>query len=628
MPGDRRGIGQIGRIARIARMRRLLCGVLCLPLAAGAQNAAPAVAALANAFVLRAISFTPGTATQDGLHRYRDPSIGRVTELDGLLDAYTPAELDRERAFYRGVKAQLAHIRVAGLDPETRVDYAVLQNAVASALFALDDERAYEWRPQLYAEDLGGTLFSNISLEYADTATRARDLTSRVERVPAFIAQAMAILQASNPTFRQVAVEETGGVIDLIDATGAAFVSRTPSVARYATARIAADSALLRFQRFVRDTLPRRAERDWRVGPTLFAGKWRDYLQVAATPAEMLRAAEDSVTAARAEMLRLAEPLHAAWFPDHHHAGSVDDTLNAVVGEVLARIGADHADRDSLLTEAEHDVATLEQFVRDHRIVSLDDFSNLMVIPTPLFMRGIYGVAGAVFAPPLEPHLATFYWVTPIPSSWPADRAEAKLREYNRYKMLSLTTHEAVPGHVVQGLYAGRVQPAGRRVLRAVYANTPYVEGWAVYTEHMMRAEGVNGGDSVKARLTELKGMLRIYVNAIIDIRLHTMGMREADAVTLMMRDAFQERPEAEAKLQRAKLDYVQLVTYFAGEQAWKQFRREVEQREGARFNLCRFHDTALLYGPVPVPTAQALYDAGVAPAADAFPSRCQEATQ
>jgi hypothetical protein len=595
---------------------------------ASAARGQETVATIADAFVLRAVSFQPGSATQNGLHQYRDPRTGTVTPLDGLLDDFSPAELSRERAFYRGVKDRLGRIRPAGLDPQTRADYAVLQDAIASALFALGGERPYEWRPQLYAEDLGNTLFSNISLEYADTVTRARDLTSRLERVPAFVTQAMANLQASNAIFRQVAADEIAGVIDLIDQTGTAFVRGTPSAGRYATARVAADSALVRFQRFVRDTLPRRQERDWRVGATLFAEKWRDYLEVSATPAEILAAAQDSLTAARGEMLRLAEPLHAAWFPDHHHAGSADDTLNAVVGEVLARIGSEHADRDSLLSQARHDVAMMEQFVRDHRILSLDDFSNLAVIPTPLFMRGIYGVAGAVFAPALEPHLATFYWVTPIPADWPAERAEAKLREYNRYKMLTLTAHEAMPGHAVQGMYANRIQPAGRRVLRLVYANTPYVEGWAVYAEHMMRAEGLTGGDSVKARLTELKGMLRIYANAIIDIRLHTMGMRETDAVALMMRDAFQERPEAEAKLQRAQLDYVQLVTYFAGEQAWNGFRREVERREGARFNLCRFHDTALLYGPVPVPTARALYDAGVAPSADPLPSRCQGGVQ
>jgi hypothetical protein len=46
---------------------------------------------------------------------------------------------------------------------------------------------------------------------------------------------------------------------------------------------------------------------------------------------------------------------------------------------------------------------------------------------------------------------------------------------------------------------------------------------------------------------------------------LHTLGNAGDSAVAMMMRDGFQERPEAEAKLQRAQLDYVQLMTYMAG---------------------------------------------------------------
>jgi uncharacterized protein (DUF885 family) len=124
--------------------------------------------------------------------------------------------------------------------------------------------------------------------------------------------------------------------------------------------------------------------------------------------------------------------------------------------------------------------------------------------------------------------------------------------------------------------------------------------------------------------LNALKGMLRIYTNAILDVKLHTMGLPGDSAVAMMMRDGFQERPEAEAKLQRAQLDYVQLMTYMAGVEEWTNLRRDVEKKEGVRFNQCRYHDRVLLYGPVPVPTVRKLYMGGVAPTAKAPPSRCR----
>jgi uncharacterized protein (DUF885 family) len=362
------------------------------------------------------------------------------------------------------------------------------------------------------------------------------------------------------------------------------------------------------------------------MGRDMFETKWRYYLQSSITPDEMLKSAEDSMRTIRAQMLSLAQPLHDQWFPGHRHAAS-DSTvyLNSVVGEVLARIGHEHTHRDSLVVQAQREVEALAAFVRERHVLSLTDFSNVKVIPTPAFMRGIYGVAGAVFAPALEPKLSSFYWVTPIPAEWPTARAESKLREYNRYKFLSLTIHEALPGHLVQGEYANRVTPEWRRLIRTVFGNGAYVEGWAVYAEHMMEQLGMTGGDSVKARLTALKGMLRVYSNVIIDGRLHMMGMPTDSVVPLLMRSAFQEEPEATAKLQRAQLDYVQLNLYPVGLHEWWSLRREAERTEGTSFNLCRFHDIVLSYGPVPVPVVRRLYLAKVPPTADMPPPRCGE---
>ena len=132
-----------------------------------------------------------------------------------------------------------------------------------------------------------------------------------------------------------------------------------------------------------------------------------------------------------------------------------------------------------------------------------------------------------------------------------------------------------------------------------------------------MEEAGLDGGDATKMRLVSLKAMLRVLTNAIIDIRLHTKNMSGDDAVKMMLEQGFQERPEAVGKLQRAQLDYVQLNTYYAGLREWLALRKEAERKEGKGFNLARYHDTVLLYGPIPVPKVRELYLAGVAPTAD-----------
>ena len=574
-----------------------------------------AFARLAGEFIYVGFAFSPTAATQAGLHRGIDARTGHEASYDELLDDFSAESIAKQRKFYTAFKDRLKTIRRAELDPQTQVDCDLLDNAARFALYSLDEERFHHTRPQNYMENLGTALFAPMSLEYADKNGRAAHLTARLEKVPAFVDQALLNLTASNEIYRKVALESNEGVVSLVREVGADFVKGTPSEERFAKAATPALAALERFAAFVRDELPKREQIDWRMGSERFAHQWRYYLQVSFTPAEMLEIAERGMRETRDEMLRLAEPLHEKWFPDHDHPR--DSTyLNLVVGEVLARIQDEHTTRDRLVQQTLDDAEEITAFIRKNRVLSMTSYPNLKIIPTPEFMRASYGIAGAVFAPALEPQLATFYWVTPIPESWSDDMATGRLREYNRYKMLQLTVHEALPGHNVQGLYANLITPDWRRLLRNVYGNTPYVEGWAVYAEHMMEELGLNGGDPVKMRLVALKAMLRVYANAAIDIRLHTKGMTGEEAVRLMTDYAFQEKPEATGKLQRAQLDYVQLNTYLAGRREWTALRKEVERREGEKFDLARYHDTVLLYGAIPVPKVAELYLAGVKPTA------------
>jgi uncharacterized protein (DUF885 family) len=69
-----------------------------------------------------------------------------------------------------------------------------------------------------------------------------------------------------------------------------------------------------------------------------------------------------------------------------------------------------------------------------------------------------------------------------------------------------------------------------------------------------------------------------------------------------MMTQTFQEKEEATAKLQRAKLSSGQLPMYFLGWRGWLKVRDEYQKAKGSSFNLAAFHDAALAQGAVPLP--------------------------
>ena len=473
----------------------------------------------------------------------------------------------------------MAKIDPNSLTPEDHADYQMIGDQISLALLELDTVQNWRHNPTQYVELLGNALFEPYVLDYAPKEKRYRQIVSRLQKIPNLIEQAKANLTSSPEVWTKVAQEENDGNIGLIEGT---LRSDAPEEVRgdYDAAAKPAAEALRAFNNWLKTDLSKRLS-DWRLGKTNYDLKFKNMLEVGKAPSEVLGEAEAELKITQDKMAKLAAPLS--------------------IREALDKIALDHTAPDNYFNEARKDLAEATEFVRAKNLVPLPDTSNLKVIETPEFMRGIYGVGGFAAAPALEPQLGAFYWITPIPKDWPKERVDSKLREYNTYGLQHLTVHEAMPGHYVQFEYANRVEPLSRRLLRNLYGNTPYVEGWAFYTQEMMADEGYLD-NSTGYRMTLYKQILRAIGNAILDIRLHTMGMTDEQAMDLMLNQTFQEKEEAIAKLQRAQLSSVQLPCYFVGWKGWHQVRDDYEKANAGSFNLTGFHERALKESAVPLP--------------------------
>ena len=563
-------------------------------------------AAFAERFTLGSLALSPPAATLAGLHRHQDPDRGVEIDLDRELDDFSPGGAARRLRFYRGTLETLDRdFPAASLAAQERIDRDIIAAQCRLALLDLERVRPAETNPTAAVESIGTALFFPVVFEYAPAAERAADVIARLDKTPAFVEQAIAALRTSAPIYTEVAIEENDGNRDVIlNALPVLFPKGSGLETRYLAARGPALAAIDRLGEFLSGDLRRRSTGDWRLGADLYGEKFRAYFQDDRDPMEVLREAEAALRRVRAEMLALATPLHDQWFPAHQSHRAMQDPearTSTIVRETLDRVGRERPGRDRLFQAIEADLLEIAAFLEKEPIVSMTRHDNLAVIETPPFLRGIYGVAGLNAAPPLEPALKSLYYVTPIPKDWPDERAESKLREYNRYKLLLLSIHEALPGHYTQLEYANRVQPEWRRVLRSVYGNNAYIEGWAQYAEQVMLERGFHDGNDPRMILTFRKEELRVLANAILDVRLHVLGMSDQEALDLMMKSAFQEKAEADGKLRRAKLSSAQLPTYFVGWQAWRGLRQEAEARRGASFDLRAYHDEVLAYGAIPM---------------------------
>ena len=563
-------------------------------------------AAFAERFTRGSLALSPPTATLAGLHRYRDPDGGAEVNLDRELDDLSPAGEARRLRFYRDTLAALDLDFPAGaLGPQERIDRDIIAAQCRLALLDLERVRSAQTNPTAAVESIGTALFFPVVFEYAPAADRAADVIARLEKTPAFVDQAIAALRTSAPIYTDVAIEENEGNRDVIqNALPELYPKGSALEARYVAARAPALAAIDRLGAFLSQDLKPRSTGDWRLGAGLYGDKFRAYFQEDLDPMTVLQDAEAAVRRVRSEMLALATPLHDQWLPSHKSHAAMKDPearTNTIVRETLDRIGRERPARDRLFQTIEADLLEIAAFMEKEPIVSMTRHDNLAVIETPPFLRGIYSVAGLNAAPALEPGLKSLYYVTPIPKDWPEERADSKLREYNRYKLLLLSMHEAMPGHYTQLEYANRVQPEWRRVLRSVYGNNAYIEGWAQYAEQVMLELGFHDGSDPRMVLTFRKEELRVLANAILDVRLHVLGMSDKEALDLMMKSTFQEKTEAKEKLRRAKLSSTQLPTYYVGWRAWRALRKDAEARRGASFDLRAYHDEVLGYGAIPM---------------------------
>jgi len=569
------------------------------------------LAVLSDQFMKDSLALSPSSASAAGYHTHLDAKTGKTTALDAELDDLSLESISQQRAFYANWRERFhRETPPSALDSEDAADWQLIDDQIGLNLLEFDRIQSYKHNPTVVVELIGNALFLPLTQNYASHDIRAGHVLSRVSQIPRLLAQVQAYLSDSDPVWISTAVDENTGNIDLIEHTLAAEIpDGSPQRAKYDALTPPAVRALQDFSAWLQNSLAKQPSNlTWRLGKELYAQKFALVMETAVTPEEVLTSAEQDMKSVRAEMLQIALPLHTQMYPDHNdHSNLAEhDRENLIIQEVLLKISDHHPSPDQLQPTIEADLATITKFIREKQIVSLSSRDNLKVIPTPPFERGIYSVAGFHSAPPLEPQAEAQYWVTPIDPQTPAAKVESKLREYNNFTLQWLSIHEALPGHYIQFEHLNNIQPERRRLLRSLYANGAYVEGWAEYIAQVMMDEGFLDNDP-RFRMVMRKIRLRVISNAILDIKMHTMNMTDQEALDLMTKESFQTQAEAEGKLLRVKLSSTQLPTYYVGIREWFALRQKYQAAAGKNFNLLKFHDLVLDEGPLPVPVVEKL---------------------
>lgn len=471
-----------------------------------------------------------------------------------------------------------------------RVDLEVLRARVSADLWHTAELRPHTWDPLLHSP--GGALHTLLERDDLPLPERLSAVAARCAALPDYLATARARLTEGPGMPRahvETALAQAEGAKAMLVSQVPALASLEPSASSgMEPARLAALAAVEEHVGWLRARLEG-ATADPRLGERAFAAQLWYTLDSELSPEALLVRAESDLIATEEEIAEVAaEYLDAPRRPGQ-------------VAEVLAEIAEENViGPDTVHDACAEALAHLDRRVRELDIVTVHD-DPVRVVTMSESRRGVR-VAYCDAPGPLDPRAGerpTLIAVSPAPADWTARRRESFFREYNASMLRDLMVHEAMPGHALQLAHAMR--HTGGTKVGNVLRNGTFVEGWAVYAEEVMAGHGWSDDrrENLALRLTQLKTRLRVILNAILDVRLHTGDLTESEALSLLTRRGHQEEGEAVGKWHRARLTSAQLSTYYVGYTEMSDIARDLAAARPSLTERGR-HDAMLAHGSPP----------------------------
>jgi uncharacterized protein (DUF885 family) len=498
---------------------------------------------------------------------------------------------EKEILFSREHLKELSDFNLATLSDNNKTDYYLIKNHLESIQWTNSEEKSSEWNPATY--NISPPFAEMLNNNYDSLDTRLHHFGLKLRRVPAYYAAAKQNIKNPTREHTDLAIAQNLGGISVFE-NDLAIALQKSGLAETEKSEIKvragdAVTAMKDYADWLRK-LHNPNPRSFRLGKALYPRKFQFDIQSAYTVGEIYDKAVARKKYLHGKMSALADQL---WPEYLGKAKRPADTLS-MIKEVIDKISLKHVQPDSFQTAIEKQIPQLVKFVKDKDLLYMDPSKPLVVRKEPDYMAGVAGAS--ISAPgPYDKEGNTYYNVGSL-SGWDKERAESYLREYNHYLLQVLNIHEAVPGHYAQLIYSNQ-SPS---LIKSILGNGAMVEGWAVYSELMMLENGY-GDNEPELWLMYYKWNLRSVCNTILDIGVHTRDMSEADALDLLIREAFQQEAEAKGKWKRVSLTSVQLCSYFTGFAEIFDLREELKSKQGDQFNLKNFHEKFLSYGSAPV---------------------------
>jgi uncharacterized protein (DUF885 family) len=511
----------------------------------------------------------PTYATLDGVHTH-----------DDLLEDLSRHAVDSEAHALAGYLRRLDEIKQDALTPTELLEHKMLTANLQARMFELEVVRTWERNPQYYSDLIASSLAGQTLFSHAPAPERARRVLSKLRQTPRLIQAARDNVKEPPGIFVKVGIETMKGALKFIEQElprAFADVDDLHLLGDLADAQTEASHAVGAYIQELENVAPK-ARASFRLGRDKFEQKLR---------------LEEGISIPIDRLLSIAE----------HELHKTQETFKTLAGrlnggdplETWAKTKAEHPKPGQLVNVGREQLDELATFLERQSLITVPRGEEITVAPTPDFYRWSFA---SMWTPgPFESKPSrAYYYLTDVDPTWPADRQEEHLRDYNFPTLWSISIHEVYPGHFLHYQHLRRVESKTRKSI--MFSPASFVEGWAHYCEQMMIEAGF-GRKEYGIQLGQLAEALIRLARFVVCIKLHAEDMSVEQGVRFFREEAFMEEVSARREAERGTFDPTYLV-YSVGKLMLLKLRQDVKAQQGKAFSLRTFHDTLLANGTAP----------------------------
>ena len=497
-------------------------------------------------------------------------------EFDGGLPDWTPAGLANEKQRLKSAIALASAFDPASLSNEERFERDYLIAQARGSLFWIDAADQPHTNPAYYAGSLDPSVY--VTVPYAPPAVRLGSYITYLRAIPKATQHIRANIKTPMPiSFVDYAKSAFNGYAEYFPSDGMRAFAGVGSKADQAAlkkASLAAAAAMKSLASWAEAQRPR-AKGNFALG----AGRFQQMLydtEMVSTPLAELEAIGRADLKSNRDLLREA---CGRWAPGKSLLACMDK-MNA------------NKPNGGPVAGARAQLAGLKQFILAHDIVTIPGPEEAKVEEAPPYNRQNFAYIN--IPGPYEKGLPSVYYIAPPDRSWPKSVQDAFVP--GEADLLFTSVHEVWPGHFLNFLHANR----STFTFGKVFVGYAYAEGWAHYTEEMMRVAGVGGGTD-ETMIGQLSNALLRDCRFISAIGMHSGTMTQDQSRRMFRDQCLQDEGNARQQAARGTYDPAYL-NYTMGKLMIRRLRDDWTATHGGRAGWKAFHDQFLSYGGPPIP--------------------------